>query len=79
MKDYHGRGWGRQLFMAAAGRLASEGLKGLMLWVLADNPTRGFYEALGGRLLGEQPIQIGNDSLAEVAYGWETPPELRNR
>jgi hypothetical protein len=50
-----------------------------MLWVLADNPTRGFYEALGGRLLGEQPIQIGNDSLAEVAYGWETPPELRNR
>ena len=79
MKDYHGRGWGRQLFMAAAGRLGLEGFNGLMLWVLAENPTRGFYEALGGRLLGEQPIQIGPDSLAEVAYGWEKLPELRNR
>lgn len=79
LKDYHGRGWGRQLFLAAAGRLALEGLNGLMLWVLAANPTRGFYEALGGRLLGEQPIQIGPDSLVEVAYGWEDLGELRNR
>jgi hypothetical protein len=65
--------------MLAAGRLALEGLNGLMLWVLAANPTRGFYEALGGRLLGEQPIQIGPDSLVEVAYGWEDLGELRNR
>src|SRR3990172_4871822 len=79
LKDYHGTGWGRQLFQAAAERLASEGLKGLMLWVLMDNPTRGFYEALGGRLLGEQPIQIGPDSLLEVAYGWDELAELRNR
>lgn len=79
LQDYHGRGWGRQLFQAAAARLAFEGLKGLMLWVLADNPTRGFYEALGGRLLGEQPTQIGLDSLVEVAYGWDKLPELRNR
>jgi GNAT superfamily N-acetyltransferase len=79
LKDYHGRGWGRQLFQAAAERLGLEGFNGLMLWVLAANPTRGFYEALGGRLLGEQPIQIGPDSLVEVAYGWEKPPERRNR
>jgi ribosomal protein S18 acetylase RimI-like enzyme len=79
LKDYHGRGWGRQLFLAAAERLGLEGFTGLMLWVLADNPTRGFYETLGGRLLGEQQIQIGSDSLAEVAYGWEKPPEPLDR
>jgi len=79
LKAYHGRGWGRQLLQAAAGRLAMEGFNGLMLWVLADNPTRGFYEALGGRLLGEQRIQIGPDSLAEVAYGWEDLDELRTQ
>jgi len=79
LKDYHGRGWGRQLFLAAAERLGLEGHKELMLWVLADNPTRGFYEAMGGKLLGEQQIQIGPDSLREVAYGWETLDELRNR
>ena len=79
LKDYHGRGWGKQLFLAAAERLALEGFKGLMLWVLAANPTRGFYEALAGRLLGEQPIQIGSDSLVEVAYGWEDLAEVRIR
>jgi len=79
LKDHHGKGWGRELFQAAAGRLALEGFKALMLWVLADNPTRGFYEALGGRLLGQQPIQIGPDSLVEVAYGWEDLGVFRNR
>jgi len=79
LKDYHGRGWGRQLLQAAAGRLGLEGFRSLMLWVLADNPTRGFYEALGGQLLGEQQIQIGPDSLVEVAYGWEDLGELKNR
>ncbi|MGH2619032.1 MAG: hypothetical protein ACRDHG_00480 [Anaerolineales bacterium] len=40
---------------------------------------RGFYEAMGGRRLGGQQIQIGPDSLGEVAYGWENLDELRNR
>ena len=44
----------------------------MMLWVLRDNtPARKFYEALGGQILCEKPIEIGTQTLIEVAYGWK--------
>lgn len=42
----------------------------MMVWVLKNNPARGFYERLGGKYLYEKPIQIGAEELMEVAYGW---------
>ena len=69
-QEYQGRGWGKQLFLRAVERLVSEGMNSMMLWVLADNPTRGFYEALGGREIGQKNIEIGSQRLVEVAYGW---------
>ena len=36
-----------------------------------DNPYRRFYENLGGKLVGKQPIEIGKQTLTEVAYGWD--------
>ena len=44
---------------AAANALHQRGFTSLMLWVLKGNPTRGFYEHLGGRLFCEQMIEIG--------------------
>ena len=42
-----------------------------MLWVLDRNPSRLFYERLGGQLIGEQTIELGQDvTSVEVAYGW---------
>jgi hypothetical protein len=42
-----------------------------MLWTLAQNPARILYERLGGRLIGEQEIIVGDHATAvEVAYGW---------
>lgn len=35
------------------------------------NPLRRFYERLGGRFAGEKEIQIGEQTLTEVAYGWD--------
>lgn len=43
-----------------------------MLWVLADNPSRGFYEHMGGKELCSKTIQIGGADLLEVAYGWDS-------
>ena len=44
----------------------------MLLWVLKDNrPARKFYEALGGTTLREKSIEIGSQSLIEVAYGWK--------
>ena len=48
----------------------------MLLWVLAENPSRGFYEALGGAEVRQQTITIGGRELVEIAYGWRdiTPP-----
>jgi hypothetical protein len=42
----------------------------LLVWVLADNPARKFYEALGGQYVYDKQVSIGNARLVEVAYGW---------
>ena len=46
----------------------------MMLWVLAGNPARRFYEKLGGRLLTAEKPWSGNEEyglhVVEVAYTW---------
>jgi GNAT superfamily N-acetyltransferase len=68
--EEHGRGTGRALVRAVASRLAERGMRSMLVWVLADNPSRRFYEALGGTRAGEESITIGGRALVEVAYGW---------
>ncbi|MSO97443.1 MAG: GNAT family N-acetyltransferase [Rhodospirillaceae bacterium] len=65
---------GRRLFLSLSNRLAQRNLKGLFVWVLADNPARTFYEALGGREVSEITRDFAGVPLREVGYGWaETP------
>jgi GNAT superfamily N-acetyltransferase len=63
-------GLGRRLVSAVASRLAELGHASMMVWVLAENPSRRFYEALGGKFVTEKVIELGGKSLVEVAYGW---------
>lgn len=70
LRSCHGRGIGRALFDACHYELARCGHRGLMIWVLADNPARGFYERLGGKLAGEAQVAIGGARLREVSYAW---------
>lgn len=64
------QGLGRQLVREAARWLDERGLGAMLVWVLADNPSRRFYEALGGEFVRQQVITIGGSELVEVAYGW---------
>jgi ribosomal protein S18 acetylase RimI-like enzyme len=68
--DYFRQGIGKQLVQTAARRLIQDGMSSMLAWVLVQNPSRKFYEALGGKYLYEKPIEIGGASLNEVAYGW---------
>jgi len=43
----------------------------MFIWVLEDNHSRYFYEALGGKETNRQPIEIGGKTLVEIAYVWE--------
>ena len=49
LDDWRDRGLGRRLMRAAAAHLAGLGCESTFLWVLRDNPSRWFYERLGGR------------------------------
>ena len=74
---WQGHGLGRRLAQAVADRLAAAGLRAMLVWVLADNPMRRFYEALGGRLVRRKQVEIGGVALDEVAYGWSDTAALR--
>jgi ribosomal protein S18 acetylase RimI-like enzyme len=70
-RSHHRQGIGRKLMRESARRLQEQGAQSLMLWVLAENPARQFYERLGGKLAGEQTITPADGVTAqEVRYRW---------
>ena len=64
------QGIGRRLAGELVTRLMQDGMTALLVWVLAANPARKFYERLGGQVVYERTENIGGVSLIEVAYGW---------
>lgn len=74
LKTHHGRGTGRALFTAACRRLAREGCRALRLWVLAGNPTRGFYRHIGGRPDKAEDDRIAGTRVQAVRYVWDRMP-----
>ena len=68
--DHQGRGLGRDLLLALFERLLRRKLHSAVIWVLRDNPSRFFYERLGGRLVGHRPLKVAGTTIAASAYGW---------
>jgi GNAT superfamily N-acetyltransferase len=70
LDDWRDRGLGRRLMRAAAAHLADAGCRSAFLWVLRDNPSRWFYERLGGKPVAEATIHVGGIPVVQVAYLW---------
>jgi GNAT superfamily N-acetyltransferase len=70
LAEYQKQGIGKRLTQAIAQRLDEMELNAMLVWVLAKNPSRRFYEALGAKELYQKEILIGDRPLVEVAYGW---------
>jgi ribosomal protein S18 acetylase RimI-like enzyme len=64
------RGIGKQLMLAAVQDLRSRGFSSMLVWVLADNPSRRFYESLGGEHVQTRDTTMGGKPLKEFGYGW---------
>jgi len=77
LQHYQGRGIGRSLMSAVATRLAADERHAMLVWVLSNNPARGFYESLGGKYLRARPLDLGGAVVEEVAYGWPDTIKLR--
>lgn len=68
--ERQGEGAGKVLLMASFDWLITREVDAVIVWVLAENPSRFFYEAMGGLRLGEKSDSIGGTKVREVAYGW---------
>lgn len=70
LEEAQRKGIGQQLAHSVIKKLKESGYNSMLVWVLKDNPSRHFYESLGGQPVMEKTIEIGDQSLIEVAYGW---------
>ena len=68
--DRQNRGIGRRLLVTLFRRLVALGRNSAIVWVLRDNPSRFFYERLGGRPARRKAITVGGRSVEAVGYGW---------
>ncbi|HUY00125.1 MAG TPA: GNAT family N-acetyltransferase [Candidatus Deferrimicrobium sp.] len=70
LKEYQRKGLGRVLVQMVVRKLLEMNLQSMLVWVLAKNPFKLFYEKLGGTEISERQIEIAGTLLDEVAYGW---------
>ena len=73
--DHQGQGHGRALLDACLKRLRSDGRSAAVVWVLAANPARFFYEAMGGERVAERTEKFAGAELEELAFGWDLTAE----
>jgi ribosomal protein S18 acetylase RimI-like enzyme len=76
LDDWREQGVGRRLMRATAAHLAGMGCRSAFLWVLRDNPSRWFYERLGGKAVAESIIHVGGAAVAQTAYAWSPIEKL---
>ncbi len=71
LEDFQHKKIGTELVRLVINYFKVNKVNSMITWVLKENPSRRFYEKLGGKFLGEQSIEIGGMRHIEVAYGWE--------
>jgi ribosomal protein S18 acetylase RimI-like enzyme len=72
--DWQNQGIGRRLLIALFRRLVAGGRSSAIVWVLRDNPSRFFYERLGGRQVTYKTLAFAGSAVDAVAYGWGDLP-----
>ena len=71
LEQHQRQGTGRRLVADLCAWLLSQGLTSMYTWVLDKNPSRRFYESLGGIELKSETITLHGLDVVEVAYGWD--------
>jgi ribosomal protein S18 acetylase RimI-like enzyme len=72
LPEYQGVGLGAHLFLSAMGELKRRSLKGLVVWVLAENaPAIRFYENAGGRQIAKGKETFDGKDLNKLAFAWD--------
>jgi ribosomal protein S18 acetylase RimI-like enzyme len=71
LDDWRDRGVGRRLIRTGAAHLAAAGSRAAFLWVLRQNPSRWFYQHIGGRAVAEAETRVAGVCVPQLAYAWD--------
>ncbi len=71
LKEFQRKGIGRLLIKAIIKKFIESNVSSMILWTLQDNPSRLFYEHLGGKIVDKRIIDRGGKELQQIAYAWE--------
>ncbi|ENQ3078787.1 GNAT family N-acetyltransferase [Bacillus sp. WLY-B-L8] len=69
LQEYQRNQLGKKLIKAVAADLYENGCCSMLVWVVASNPSKYFYEALQGSCVDKK--QIEELHVEEIAYGWK--------
>lgn len=70
--EIKGQGIGSAMVKHIKNDLKKQGNKKMIIWCLKENqPSRKFYEKMGGILVNEHNIIFGDKEYPEVAFGFE--------
>lgn len=62
-------GIGTKMFQYVLNEFKSQNKTKMIIWCLKDNfPSRNFYEKMGGKIIKERSITIGNKDYVEVGF-----------
>lgn len=74
--DYHGMGIGKQLFASTVAGVQEARGPSVIVWCLSANPSRFFYEHLGGELVARRNSRVGASPVEEFGYAWADASHL---
>lgn len=71
VKEIKGKGIGRKMFKLFYQCIQLKNFQTLRLGVINKNPSRYFYEKMGGKVVGEEEIPEYGEGIFDVFYQWD--------
>jgi hypothetical protein len=65
-------GLGRKLVLAVVRDLRLRGYESMIVWVLAENSSKRFFEELWGEVVLRKEIEMAGKKMQEEGYGWRS-------
>jgi ribosomal protein S18 acetylase RimI-like enzyme len=69
--NHQNRGYGEQLLAGLFNIMIAGDYNTALIWVLALNPSRFFYEVMGGKRVSEREEKLWGTVLNEIGYAWD--------
>lgn len=76
VKEYQNKKIGFNLVSQVVSYLLIHNVDSMIVWVLKENPSKGFYIRLGAKYIGDKYLNLDGELYLESAYGWNNLKEI---